>query len=338
MKAAIVGAGLQGHRRASVLRPGDGEQLALVADIDPAAAQRLAQEHGCAATNRWQDAIESDEVSAVLVCTPPDLHAAIAVPALRRGKHVLCEKPLGRTLKEAQAVFDAARASGGAKLKCGLNHRHHPAVQQAKRWCDEGEIGEIMTVRCRHGIGGREGYDREWRARGEISGGGQLVDQGVHGLDLARWFLGEFSEAFAFLSHSFWEIGPLEDNAFVLLRTSRGQVASLHASWTEWKNLFSFEVFGKDGYVKVEGLGGSYGTERAVLGKRCLAAPFQERAIEFRGEDGSWVNEWKEFVAAVEEDREPLGSGRDGLMASMLTDALYRSARSGRAVKMDDLT
>lgn len=337
MNAAIVGAGLQGSRRASALNLSDGDRLVLVADIDPQPAQRLAQEYGCAATRRWQDAIECEEVSTMLVCTPPHLHASIAVPALRRGKHVLCEKPLGRNPTEAKTVLDASLESG-AKLKCGLNHRHHPAVRQAKRWCDEGEIGEIMFVRCRHGIGGREGYEKEWRARSEISGGGELIDQGVHGLDLARWFLGEFSEVFAFLSNSFWDIGPLEDNAFVLLRTPRGQIASLHASWTEWKNLFSFEVFGKEGYVKVEGLGGGYGTERAVLGKRSPSAPFRERVTEFRGEDRSWVEEWREFVAAIEEDREPLGNGRDGLMASRLVQALYESARTGRAVRTEGLT
>jgi len=336
MRTAIVGAGLQGNRRASALRLSDGDGLLLVADIDPEAAQRLAQEYGCRATRRWQDVIEAEEVEAVLICTPPHLHASIAVAALRRGKHVLCEKPLGRNPTEARRVLDAARESG-ARIKCGLNHRHHPAIRQAKLWCDEGQIGEIMFIRSRHGIAGREGYDREWRARGEISGGGELIDQGVHGLDLARWFLGEFSECFAFLSSSYWEMGPLEDNAFALLRTTGGQVASLHASWTEWRNLFSFEVFGREGYVKVEGLNSSYGTERAVLGRRSPSAPFRERVIEFRGEDRSWAEEWREFVEAVDEGREPLGSGRDGLMASRLTQALYESARTGRAVTPEDL-
>ena len=145
----------------------------------------------------------------------------------------------------------------------------------------------------------------------------------------------EFSEAFAYLSSSFWEMGSMEDNAFVLLRTAGGQVASLHASWTEWKNQFSFEVFGKEGYVKVEGLSGSYGTERAVLGRRSQSAPFRERVIEFRGGDRSWTDEWREFVAAIREEREPLGNGGDGLMAARMVEALYQSARTGRAVRTE---
>jgi predicted dehydrogenase len=130
----------------------------------------------------------------------------------------------------------------------------------------------------------------------------------------------------------FWDIAPLEDNAFALLRTAAGQVASLHASWTQWKPLFSFEVSGHDGYLAVEGLGGAYGAERAILGRRDFAAPFREEAVEFRGDDRSWEEEWREFVSAVREGREPLASGEDGLAALELANAVYESARSGKAV------
>jgi predicted dehydrogenase len=112
---------------------------------------------------------------------------------------------------------------------------------------------------------------------------------------------------------------------------------SLHASWTQWKPLFSFEVSGHDGYVVVEGLGGAYGTERAILGRRDFGAPFHEEAIEFRGDDRSWEEEWREFVAAIREGREPLASGEDGLAALELAQAIYESARSGRAVGLPPL-
>jgi len=184
-----------------------------------------------------------------------------------------------------------------------------------------------MYVRCRHGIGGRPAYEQEWRAQGEISGGGELMDQGLHVLDLARWFLGEFSEVSGFLGTFYWEVAPLEDNAFTILRTATGKTASLHVSWTQWKNLFSFEIFGCEGYITVEGLGGSYGTQRASLGKRDLTAPFRQEVIEYRGEDGSWAQEWKEFKAAIAEGREPLGNGQDGFQAICLAYAIYEAAR-----------
>jgi len=209
-------------------------------------------------------------------------------------------------------------------------------MQQARKWLDEGAIGEPIFLRCRYGIGGRPGYEKEWRMNPEISGGGQLMDQGMHALDLARWFLGDFTEVSGFLQTAFWDIAPLEDNAFALLRTEKEKVASIHVSWTQWKNLFSLEIFGQDGYCAVEGLGGSYGIEKAVLGKRAFQKPFQEEIIEFGGEDRSWQEEWQEFVNAIKEDREPLGNSVDGLEALKLAQAIYKSAQQGSVVRIGE--
>jgi predicted dehydrogenase len=303
--------------------------LAVVADVRQDAAAALAAGAGCLATTKWEDVVAQDDVEAVIVCAPPHLHADIALAAVARGKHVLCEKPLARNVDEACAMVLAARQSG-VRLGCGFNLRHHPAIRQVRRWYEDGVIGDIDWVRCRYGIGGRSGYEQDWRARAEISGGGQLMDQGVHLLDLCRWFLGDFAEVSGMATTRFWDIAPLEDNAFALLRTAEGQVASLHASWTQWKPLFSFEVSGHDGYLVAEGLGGAYGIERAIFGRRDFAAPFREEIDEFRGEDRSWEEEWREFVAAIREGREPLASGEDGLAALELAHAVYESARSGK--------
>jgi predicted dehydrogenase len=287
----------------------------------------------CEATDNWQEVVEREDINAILVCTPPNLHAPISIAAMNRGKHVLCEKPLTKTLKEAEEVLAAAKANR-VTLKCGFNHRHHPGIQKAKSWFDEGIIGELNFIRCRYGICGRPGYEKEWRADPEIVGGGQLMEQGIHGIDLARWFLGEFAEVVGFTSTRFWNMAPLEDNAFALLRTEKGQVASIHSSLTQWKNLFSFELFGQDGYILVEGLGGSYGTEKVTLSKRALLEPFREEVTEFRGGDVSWYEEWKEFVAAIEEGREPLGNGHDGLEALRLIYAIYESGAKGQIMRL----
>ena len=160
------------------------------------------------------------------------------------------------------------------------------------------------------------------------------MEQGIHAVDLARWFLGEFAQVTAFVETAFWPIQPLEDNAFVLYRTAGGAVASIHSSLTQWKNVFSFDLSGRDGYVAVEGLGGSYGTERAVLGRRDFRAPFREEVVEFRGEDRSWWAEWEEFSAAVREGCPPLGDGCDGLAAMRLVRAAYEAARQGKVVDL----
>jgi predicted dehydrogenase len=331
MKVGIVGAGLQGRRRARALRAVDSSELVAVADVDEDAIAALAAEASCLAISRWKDVVERDDVQAVIICTPPHLHAEIAVSAMRRGKHVLCEKPLARTMDEGREMVKVAREAG-VTLKCGFNLRYHPAIRQVRQWYEDGSVGEIDWIRCRYGIGGRSGYDQEWRAKAEISGGGQLMDQGIHLLDLCRWFLGDFAEASGMVATYFWDVAPVEDNAFALLRTAQGQIASVHVSWTQWKPLFSFEVFGHDGYLVVEGLGGAYGNERAIRGRRDFAAPFGEEVIEFRREDRSWEEEWREFVSAIREGREPSANGEDGLAAIELVHAIYESARLGKAV------
>lgn len=335
MRVGIVGCGLIGRRRAEVVRQLSGDELVIVADIDESRATSLAREMSCLATIDWQETIIRDDVDVVVVSTTNNWLAPITVAALQNGKHVLCEKPPGRNAEEARQMVDAARVNG-RKLGIGFNHRYHPAVRKAQALFEEGNIGEPLFIRCRYGHGGRPGYEKEWRADPEISGGGELLDQGIHGIDLFRWFLGDFQEAFGYASTWFWDM-PVEDNAFALFRTSRGQVASLHTSWTQWKNLFSFEIFGRDGYLIVEGLGGSYGTERLEIGRRKTeGGPPEVRVLEFAGPDTSWQAEWQEFTSAIREGRQPLANGEDGLQAMRLIAAIYESARTGQVVKLED--
>lgn len=327
MKVGLIGAGLQGKRRARALRQ-CGDKIVAVASGHLEKAELLVAEMGGQAVADWREVLTRD-IDAVVICTPPNLHEAMCLKAIQAGKHVLCEKPLARNPPEAQRIVDMASRSN-IKLKCGFNHRHHPGIRQAKEWFDRRLIGEPIFIRSQYGIGGRPGYEKDWRANPEIAGGGQLMDQGMHVIDLSRWFLGDFTEATGLLQTGYWNIAPLEDNAFCHLRTDKGQVASIHVSWTQWKNHFSFEIYGKDGYIAVEGLGGSYGVEKATLGKRAFLEPFKEEVIEFRGEDCSWEEEWREFKRAIAENREPLANGRDGLEAVRLAYMVYEATKKGK--------
>jgi predicted dehydrogenase len=274
-------------------------------------------------------------VDIVVVSTTNNWLAPITVAALQAGKHVLCEKPPGCTAEEALQMLQAARNSK-RRLKIGFNHRHHVAVWKAKELLDQDSIGELLFIRCRYGHGGRPGYEREWRADPKAAGGGELLDQGIHAIDLFRWFLGDFDEAFGYAATWFWDM-PVEDNAFALFRTEDGRVASLHASWTQWKNTFSLEVFGRDGYLIVDGLGGSYGTEQLTWGRRGPhSVPPDEKCFSWSGADISWTAEWSEFTAAIREDRQPLANEYDGWQAMRMVSAVYESARSGRVVSLAD--
>lgn len=331
MRVAIIGAGLQAKRRAPVIKDWPDAELAIITAKNQAEAELLAQKMGCEAGEGWETIVTRPDIDIVLVCTPPDSHALISIAAMQAGKHVLCEKPLTRTISEAEEMIAVAQSTG-MTLKCGFNHRHHPAIWKAKQLFDQGMFGEPVFGRCTYGICGRPGYEKEWRADPKVVSGGQFMEQGIHAVDLFRWFLGDFQQVTGFTSTKYFEISPLEDNGFALLRTGSGVIASIHSSLTQWKNLFIFEVFGKDGYFRVEGLGGGYGNEKLFIAKRDFNAPFTEEAIEYRSDDRSWQEEWREFMAAIQEHREPIGNGADGLEALKVVNAVYQAANHGKTI------
>lgn len=333
---ALIGAGGFGERRAEAIAANPRSRIVTVADPVAARAVALADALDCDATANWRQAAAHDDVEVAVVSTPPNVAPNIARFALAAGKHVLVEKPFGRTSREILPVVETARQNH-VLLKAGYNHRYHPGIQMARQMFTDGLVGRLLHVRCMYGHGGRPGYEREWRAAANVSGGGELLDQGVHAIDLFRWFAGDFSEAFAFLSVSCWPIAPAEDNAFALLRTASGTVAQLHASWTQWKNRFEFEVVGDLGSLVVTGLGRSYGPEKLVWTARSSGggAP-DEKTFEFPGTDESLAREWDDFLDAIEEQCEPMSNGADAFRTLEHADALYASARERRIVRLDE--
>jgi predicted dehydrogenase len=334
MRVAIIGAGLQCRRRAPVVVESKDDELVVIASLHREHAQSVASKMGCEASDDWRRAVTRPDVDVVLICTPPYVHAEIGIAAMRAGKHVLCEKPMTRTTADAEQLVATARETG-LVLKCGFNHRHHPAIWEAKRLLDKGSIGRPILARCVYGICGRPGYEDEWRADPARAAGGQFIEQGTHAIDLFRWFLGEVAEVACMTGTQYFKDQPLEDNGMAVFRMASGAMASLHTSLTQWKNTFSFEVLGEDGYLTAEGLGASYGTEKLIAGRRDFSAPFQDAITEYRGGDVSWREEWKEFARAIVERREPIGSGRDGLAAMRVAQAAYRSEESRSYARVD---
>jgi predicted dehydrogenase len=290
MNVGIVGCGLIGRKRAAVLGPDDE----LVACYDPVSPLDPAVESAEAVI---------DAADAVIVATPHDALAELTIAALDAGKHVLVEKPAGIGSAQVRAIADAATA---AHVHVGFNHRFHPAIERAVREARSGEHGEILHVRARYGHGGRPGYDREWRADRRRSGGGELIDQGMHLLDLSHWLLGALPLHSALLRTSFWD-APVEDNAVLILgdRTA-GPWTLFHVSWTEWKNLFSLEIFCRTAKLQVDGLARSYGPQRLT---RYLMAPElgppDVDVVDYPAEDASWEAEWLHFRHAIDAGEAP---------------------------------
>lgn len=321
LKVAIAGCGLIGRKRAAALA---GCRLAVCCDVDLARAEALAAAHpGARSTGDWHSIAASPDVDVVIVATTHDMLAPIAAAAARAGKHVLIEKPCARGAGELDAVASAARATG-ALVHIGFNHRYHPSLRKARAICDSGALGPLLFIRGRYGHGGRVGYEREWRADPLRSGGGELLDQGIHLIDLSRWFLGEFVAVTGRTPRYFWNM-PVEDNAFLLLETAARQVAFLHASWTEWKNLFSFEIAGRDGKLEIAGLGGSYGTERLTFYKMSPEmGPPETTAWEYPMADDSWSIEFAEFVEDIRLGRQPQPGIADAQAALRIVECVYR--------------
>lgn len=324
LRVALVGCGLIGQKRLNNLPPGS---VTVACDLNLDRARKLAaQSPGCLATDSVEQAVNSPQVDVVMIATLNASLAPIALQAVKARKHVLVEKPGAISLQEIKKLEAAARKQR-VQVRVGYNHRYHPACLQALDIFRSGALGPIMFVRGRYGQGGRIGYEKEWRADPKLSGGGELIDQGVHLIDLAGIFLGEFTKIEGHLATYFWDM-PVDDNAFVSLRNKAGQTAWLHVSCSEWKNLFSLEIYGRNGKLHWEGLGGSYGMERLTYYKMLpQMGPPDTTIWEFPRGDASWKIEMAEFFDDIRLQRTPVPGLKEAKAALAVVEKLH--AQSG---------
>ncbi len=326
MNVAIIGCGLIGNKRAAALQALNpyGHKLVSCYDAEYSAALSLAERYACSAVSRLEDVLEDGSIGAVIVATTHDVLSATSSAVAKHGKHVLVEKPGARTARELQLVIDA-KESSKVYVAVGFNHRYHPAISKAWDLCDLGDIGTLLHVRACYGHGGRSGYGNEWRLNKERSGGGELLDQGTHLIDLAHRFLGDdLSLGYARLTSAFWDAG-VEDNAFLVLEGAGCKTAQLHASWTEWRNRFVFEIFGSTGKLEINGLGGSYGVETLVhyrMDTKTMLPP-AVASWQWLGSDDSWRLETLAWLTACENPLQRNRSLVDALHTLKLVDAAY---------------
>ena len=322
-RVAILGCGLIGHKRSKALA--DAE-LVVCADIDEKKAQTLASDFPkCDATTDWLSAIQREDVDIVVVATTNDALVSTSLAAVKAGKHVLVEKPAARNVAELDRLIETVKEKN-VQVRVGFNHRYHPALLKARELVDAGELGDLMFVRGRYGHGGRKGYDREWRANPALSGGGELIDQGVHMIDLSRWFLGDFTDIQGFAHTYFWDM-PVDDNGFMLLKTAKKQTAFLHVSCSEWKNLFSLEIYGREAKLHIEGLGGSYGVEKLSFYKMLPEMGPPDTTIwEYPRGDNSWALEFAEFLEDVHLNRTPSANLNDARAALFAVEKIYKDS------------
>lgn len=300
LKFAFIGCGLIGNKRANAISK---NSIIGCYDVNKKKSDLFSKKFSCKSYNDHNKLIK--DCDAVIICTPHKYLSIFTLNSLKFGKHIFVEKPGAISLKELNNIIILSKKlKKNLKIQVGFNHRFHPSIMQAIKMVKQKKLGDIMYVRSRYGHGGRKNYEKEWRMNKLISGGGELIDQGSHIIDLSRIFLGEFVKVSSSLNNFFWK-SKVEDNAFLTLTTNYGKIAFLHASCTEWKNKFSFEIFGKKGKIEIKGLGGSYGKEKLLFYKmsKNLGKP-KLKVWKFSSKtDLSWMAEISDFIKSIKSNK-----------------------------------
>lgn len=322
---AIIGFGKMGSIRYDTLSRMPGCTVRRICEPDKG---RLFPE-GVTVSADIKEILKDSTIDAIVVSTPNHVLKDSVVLGLQHGKHVFCEKPPGRNLAELAEMSAAEEKGRGLKLMFGFNHRHHESMIYTKRLIDSGEYGNILWLRGRYGKSVDHGFFSNWRSKREFAGGGIFLDQGIHMLDLFLMFCGDFQEVKSYVSNLYWKLG-IEDNVFAMFRNNKGQVASLHSTMTQWRHLFSLEIFLGKGYMTINGLktsSNTYGDEILSVAKNRSLPPeaswTDEEKVTFHV-DSSWRREMEIFKDCIVTGRPvPTGNTRDALKLMKLVEMVY---------------
>ena len=276
-------------------------------------------------TKNWKNLLNLKNLEAVIVSTTHHLHSKIVLECIKKNIHVFVEKPAGVSLKETKNIISKLNSKKKLRIRVGFNHRFHPAFLKAKKLVEENKIGKIIFIRSIYGHGGRLNYEKEWRFKKNLSGGGELIDKGSHLIDLSRLFLGNLKINSFSLKTYFWKM-KLEDNCFLNLENKSGSIAFLHASCTEWKNKFIFEIFGKNGKIEINGLGKSYGSESLTYYKmsKKMGIPKKTLFTFKQNPNYSWNYELKEFYKDISKKRIPRPGILEAYENLKIINSIYR--------------
>jgi len=328
IRCGIIGMGKIGRVRAREIQANPHTTLEAVYDIDPELCKEYPVKH-CKSV----DELIACDLDAVIICTFNNVNAPYTIQALESGKHVFCEKPPARTSQEVEAVM-VAEEKCGKVLKYGFNHRYHYSVMEAKRILDNGTFGKLLWLRGVYGKAGGNKFSENWRNQKELSGGGILLDQGIHMLDLMMHFAGDFEEVQAMVQKSYWNV-EVEDNAFAMMKTGDGVAGTIHSSATQWRHKFALDMCFEEGYMNLEGILSStrsYGDETLIMAKRqfeddtfAMGKPREERI--FFDTDDSWRLEMQDFVDAIREEKQvEFGRSSDALRVMKLIEKIYEKS------------
>lgn len=333
LRTAIIGMGKMGRIRKRELDAHPGFEVVGLCDLYEDLADEFPHLTFC---RQWEKMLRID-LDAVFVCTYNNISPDIVCAVLNKGCHVFCEKPPGSSVKDVKRIISDENAAEGKILKFGFNHRFHYAIMEAKAIIDSGRYGRILWARGIYGKAGGLFFESDWRSDKKLAGGGILLDQGIHMLDLMLYLLGDFVEIKSFVENTYWKKLALEDNAFVLMKTADGKIAMVHSSANHWKHKFSLDIFMEDGYLCVNGLitsTRSYGEESITFAQKQFEDEAQafgrprEETIYFDRDD-SWHLELEEFYECIIGSKTNFhGNSEDALKVMQLVEKIYQSNNS----------
>ncbi len=308
LKIGIAGFGVVGKRRRQFID--QHPKMTVVAVCDQNYKQSGTLEDGVRFYPDYQSLLQ-EKLDVLFVSLPNYLAAEVTRAGLKKGLHVFCEKPPGRDLSDIAQVMSVEKETPGLKLMYGFNHRYHDSVREALRIIQTRELGEVINLRGVYGKSKIISFDSDWRTQRALAGGGILLDQGIHMVDMLRLFAGEFEEIHSFISNRYWN-HDVEDNAYALMRTQGGVVSMLHSSATQWRHSFRLEVTLTRGALILSGIlsgSKSYGAEKitVITAAEDDCGDPREQTTSFN-QDHSWSDEVTEFAAAILENK-PVCSG-----------------------------
>jgi len=326
LRVGIAGYGVVGKRRGYFIDMHPKLQIIAVSDIN---LKKGSLDSGVKTYPNYNDLLNED-LDVLFVSLPNYLAPDATIAGLNKGLHVFCEKPPGRTVEDVERVIAVSESQAFCKLKYGFNHRYHDSFRQAVCLVESGALGKLINLKGVYGKSKIISFDSDWRTKREYAGGGILLDQGIHMLDMMRSLAGTFQEVYSFVTNDYWR-HDVEDNAYALMRTNDGVVASIHSSATQWQHTFRLEVALTKGTIVLSGIlsgSQSYGDERITVYEKSGEDSLSSRTIEFT-EDNSWRDEIDEFVQIIETAGEvEIGSAQEALSAMGLVYEIYKADKN----------
>lgn len=326
-RVGIAGFGIVGKRRCEYIQKNNFLKLIAVCDSNQDQFKDLNDD--IKKHTNYNDLL-NEKLDIIFICLTNDIAPEVTIKSLKKGIHVFCEKPPGRNVEDIENVIVEEKKHKGLILKYGFNHRYHDSIILAKEKIKSGDYGDIINLNGIYGKSRIVNFDGGWRSKKEIAGGGILLDQGIHMLDLIRFFAGEFDEIKSFVSNNFWNYN-VEDNAYAIMRNNKGIVAMLNSSATLWEHKFNLRISLTKGYIELSGLltsTKSYGEEKLISyqhDSNKIIDGYTKSEYKFL-EDNSWSREIDEFVECIIKNRKvKFGSSKDALESMNLVYKIYKN-------------